>query len=110
MEPDADAADWEQTSLWDRANNIPETSPLADPGGREAAKFGAATSGHVYLFRPDGRILFSGGITPVRGHGGDCAGIDQLQRLLNETGTTSVPTPVFGCPLRDLGSKVVEGQ
>jgi hypothetical protein len=72
---------------------------LDDEGGDQARIFGAATSGHVLLYRADGCLLFSGGITDSRGHAGASVGFGSIVSLL--TGDTPAQTapPVFGCPL-----------
>lgn len=92
--------DWCKTDLWASAAVLPGVTVRTDPGGIEAARFGAETSGHCILFAPDGRRLFVGGITPFRGHEGDNAGRTALISLLTR-GTQEVETtPVFGCALR----------
>jgi hypothetical protein len=70
-----------------------------DEAGREAARFGATTSGHVLLYDRGGRLRFSGGITASRGHVGDNAGRAALLGLLIHGETERERTPVFGCPL-----------
>jgi hypothetical protein len=86
-EIEADLSDWPRLTIW------------LDPGGEEARRFGVATSGHVLLYDPGGRRLFSGGITPARGHRGDNRGRDTvLERILGMAGDPT-ESPVFGCPL-----------
>jgi hypothetical protein len=71
-----------------------------DPGGEEAAKFGARTSGLVALYAQDGRLLFRGGITGARGHEGDNVGRQALLDLIQRNSSLFPrQTPVFGCPL-----------
>jgi hypothetical protein len=91
---------WEQGELWHLAERIPGVTVLSDPGGAEAKRFGAATSGHVVLYGADGRLRFSGGITVARGHVGDSAGREALEHVLNEGGAGG-DTPVYGCALED---------
>jgi hypothetical protein len=77
-----------------------------DPGGREAVRFGVETSGHVLLFDPSGRRLFSGGITISRGHRGDNPGLDRLIEAVEGSSVGSGSSPVFGCPvLRPLADR-----
>ncbi len=92
-------AGWERTDLWTSAEAIPGVTVAADPGGVEAARFGAATSGQALLFDPAGRLLFGGGLTPGRGHAGDCGGTDAVLAIVRGDRPTAAPTPVFGCPL-----------
>jgi len=71
---------------------------LRDEDGAEAARFGAATSGTVALYR-DGKLLFNGGITPARGHEGDSFGKERLVSLLTTGKADRNDAPVFGCSL-----------
>ena len=83
-----------------RARAIPGVSVVDDPGGRESALFGVTTSGHVLLYDSAGTLLFSGGITPARGHEGDSAGGAALAQLLGGASTaTPAASPVFGCSI-----------
>ncbi len=91
---------WAQTDLWRSAAAIPDVRVLADEGGREAARFGAETSGQTLLFDGAGRLLFHGGITASRGHAGDNAGSDAVLAQLIGT-TARQTTQVFGCPIRE---------
>ncbi len=108
---------WALTDQWRSASHIPGVRVVNDPDGREARRFGASTSGQALLYGADGRLEFSGGITPGRGHAGDNAGRDAiLLAVLGDPGGATVPasaptplfgksalgltsTPVFGCPL-----------
>jgi hypothetical protein len=76
-------------------------SVAADDEGREHARFGVETSGHVLLYDAAGKLMFSGGITPSRGHSGDNTGRDAVVRLLRHGGVERTKTPVFGCSLKD---------
>ena len=90
--------EWTRSSSWSRAQRIPRVRVVADPLGGEAALFGAATSGQACLYAPEGTLLFSGGLTPARGHEGDSLGGAALQSLI--LGVAAPPAaPVFGCPL-----------
>src|SRR5689334_21150915 len=74
---------WEQTDLWRRAASIPGVRVWRDDDGVEATRFGAATSGQVIIYDAGGALIFSGGITPSRGHEGDNAGRDAVIALLD---------------------------
>ena len=78
---------------------------VVDDDGDEMRRFGAATSGHVLFYSPDGRLIFSGGITPARGHEGESAGGSALMAL--GSGLTSMisSAPVYGCPLQNFSEK-----
>jgi hypothetical protein len=94
---------WVKSGLWQQASEIPGVRVFADPGGNTARNFGALTSGHTLLYDPQGRLVFSGGITAARGHSGDNAGRDAIVALLrgDTAGIAALParTKVFGCRL-----------
>lgn len=114
------ADDWTNTDTYTLAASIPGVTLSTDFEGSEAARFGAATSGHVVLYSPRGELLFSGGITPARNHEGDSPGRRRLlAALAAATGgaaaaSTRLDTAasgagsagnavgsVYGCPLRE---------
>ncbi len=99
--PESQPAGWEKTDLWTTAAALPGVQVQSDPGGREAARFGAQTSGQCFLFAASGQQLFAGGITSARGHEGSNAGSNALISLLRYGAKhkQAVGTPVFGCPL-----------
>jgi len=92
---------WEATDLWRSAAAIPGVAVVDDLDGIEAHRFGALTSGQVLLYDAAGRLRFSGGITPARGHAGDSAGRSAIVALLERASSAPVETPVFGCSLLD---------
>jgi hypothetical protein len=70
-----------------------------DNDGELARRFGVRTSGHVLLYDPEGRLLYSGGITPARGHRGDNYGRTAvLAEVLGEPSERR-SGPAFGCAL-----------
>jgi hypothetical protein len=93
---------WERSPLWRQAAALPGVTVLRDDDGREAARFGAITSGQVVFYDAGGTLRFSGGITGARGHAGDNAGRRSLVALLNEKGPVVDHTNVFGCSLVGL--------
>ena len=97
--PEGSGADWDDTSLRRSAAAIPGVTVLSDTDGVEASRFGAETSGHTLLFAPDGRLLFSGGITLSRGHAGDNAGAAAIVSLVHSHKAEHSTTFVFGCSL-----------
>jgi len=101
---------WEESDTWQQATSIPSLQVHVDPDGIEAAHFGAATSGQVTLYSPDGRLLFSGGITPARGHTGDSRGQQAIAALLTDRPSTSSDTAVFGCPLQEPEASSTRGE
>jgi hypothetical protein len=99
LKPSSMPDGWEQTDLWKTAAALPDTIVVRDEDGREAERFGAATSGQTMLYDAQGALLFSGGITGARGHAGDNAGRSSLVALLNRRPNTHASTNVFGCSL-----------
>lgn len=101
LRPSGVDAGWTRTAAWTRATELPGFTPVEDPDGAEARLFGATTSGHVFLYGPDGRLRFSGGITAGRGVEGRNSGMDAILEVLENQAPTYPRTPVFGCPLAD---------
>lgn len=107
MHADGEDKNWSRTDSVERARAIPGVEIAFDEGGREAARFGVTTSGHVVLYDRDGRLSFSGGITPARNHEGDSPGRRQLVAALsrdaaNGNAALSLANgPVFGCALAE---------
>jgi len=93
--------DWERTSLWSQAEQIPGVAVRSDDDGALSRRFGAETSGHVVLYDAGGRLLFSGGITRARGHQGESTARRALSALLTGSAADGAQSaPVFGCPLQ----------
>jgi hypothetical protein len=100
--PREGGSDWRNSGSWRSAEEIPGVRVLADEDGRERARFGVETSGHVLLYVA-GKLAFSGGITRSRGHSGDNAGRQAIVDLLRQ-GSAAIPgSSVFGCPLCNQG-------
>lgn len=112
LRPSDASDDFSRSDSWTLAASIPGVRVLGDQDGREAALFGANTSGHVVLYSATGQLLFTGGITPARGHVGNSPQMDRLIELLeSETGrqpatglltnSSNQPGAVYGCPLEE---------
>jgi hypothetical protein len=97
IQPKGVAPDWTETSLRKSVEAIPGVEVQLDPDGAEAHRFGAESSGYLVLYSPEGKLLFSGGITAARGHAGDNAGENAVVALLNGQNTELKRTDVFGC-------------
>ena len=101
----ASDSDWKRGDLWSQAAAIKGATVAWDPGGQEANRFAARTSGFIALYNRQGIAQFQGGITGARGHMGDNYGTQQLARVLR-FGRPEMKRPlVFGCSL--LGSNLV---
>lgn len=83
---------------WDDAGRIAGAVRIVDDG-REAARFGAVTSGYTVVYDRDGLRRFAGGITGSRGHVGDNVGRDAVRRIVAGLDTPLRSHPVFGCAL-----------
>lgn len=99
---------WEQTGLWSAAAALPRVTVVLDEDGLEARRFGVATSGCTLLYDGRGRLVFSGGITPGRGHAGPSAGSEAIVRWFESAGDPTAAAPVFGCPLLDRADETSE--
>lgn len=98
--PTSPPAEWDPQAAKALQEQLPEARHLADPDGALATRLGAATSGHVFVFAPDGALRFSGGITAGRGHAGDNAAARAFGKSLTSQPADSAHRAVFGCPLR----------
>ncbi len=101
IKPPGTSEDWTRTDLWREAGALPGVTSVLDDGSVQAARFGATTSGQVLLYGADGRLMFSGGITPARGDSGDNAGRESIVSLLRSRSNATNESPVYGCPLFD---------
>jgi len=102
LRPAGTPAGWEETDTWRAARGIPGVAVWKDEGGAEAARFDARTSGQVLLYDRAGRLVFSGGITPIRGHLGDSAGQERIVSLVTTGRAGAATSRVFGCALGPL--------
>ena len=99
VKPAGVAEQWEQGPIQRAAEAIPGVGLLTDPGGVEAARFGAVRSGAALLYDAQGQLRFAGGITLSRGHRGDNPGMLAVVDWLQGRRQTCPGTEVFGCPL-----------
>jgi hypothetical protein len=92
---------WQKTDLWDSASRIPGVAVIDDTDGVEATRFGAVASGQTLLYSAQGKLLFSGGIVPFRGHAGDNPGRSAIISLVSTGSPALSQTSVYGCSLHD---------
>jgi hypothetical protein len=92
-------ADWLDSKLWRQANAMPNVTVRVDQDDRDAAAFGASTSGQVMVYDTAGKIQFSGGITDGRGHEGDNPGYLAILALVRDGKSPIASTPTYGCSL-----------
>ncbi len=98
---DDPGGDVTSAATWAMAARLPGARRVRDPGGVEARRFGAATSGLVLLFDAEGALRFRGGVTSARGHEGESAGAVALGAALRGDGGGAAWARVFGCGLLD---------
>jgi hypothetical protein len=99
LSPRGVAPEWVESELWNTAAAIPGVRVRRDADGRDAAHFGAVTSGQALLYGRHGQLLYNGGMTASRGHEGDNAGSDSLAALILDQPVQRSTAPVFGCAL-----------
>jgi hypothetical protein len=82
--------------------HVPGVRIVFDPGGKEAERFGAITSGTLLVYDRQGQEIFRGGITGRRGGEEDNPGLRQFIQALTEDQRNGTPsrTSVFGCSLK----------
>ena len=86
--------------LRESLRQLPGVHIHEDPSGQEADRFGAKTSGAVFVYSPSAELLYSGGITASRGHEGDSVGKTAVFNAILEGRKSPATQPVFGCELR----------
>lgn len=105
FEPLTAPDNWYGGDLYDLALEHPEHLQIVpDPGGAEAARFGATASGTCLIFDEQQQLTFHGGVTISRGHRGPNAGWKALEVQLQRPSTPTVVYPVFGCSLTSTSS------
>ena len=97
--PASAADEWTQSPNALLAAQVSKAGMYKDIDGKFCRLLGASTSGTVLVFNPAGVNLFTGGITPSRGHEGDNLGLDALRQLLCGEPLGVRSTPVFGCSI-----------
>ncbi len=105
VRPPGVGVDWERSALRGLATSLADVVVFDDHAAVEARRFGAATSGATLLYDAAGRLVFSGGLTAVRGHEGESAGQEQIISLVRTGRAEQRETPVFGCRLGDRGAR-----
>ena len=110
VSPEGADSTWSRGDLWNEAAAIPGVSVVEDHDGMEADRFGVAVSGHVLLYDARGRLSFSGGITPARGHSGDSTGRAAVLALLEGRSPSHSRSFVFGCSLLGAADRAHGGR
>jgi hypothetical protein len=89
----------ESTPLWKSAAQIPGVKAVIDKDGAMTRRFGAETSGQVFLYDPAGVLRFSGGLTASRGHEGDNDGLTAVEAIVRSRNSPVISTPVQSTPV-----------
>lgn len=104
LQPKGFSENWTKSAFWKRIDEMPRTHCIIDPSGATASLFHAETSGQVALYSQAGELLFEGGLTAARGHGGDNIGVDSIVAIASHQSPATRHTNVFGCSLIDRTS------
>ncbi|MDR3612449.1 MAG: hypothetical protein P4L53_02720 [Candidatus Obscuribacterales bacterium] len=99
LKPTGCSEKFAKSDLFEQTSKINGVHALVDEDGREAGIFGSKTSGQMMIYNPEGRLVFSGGITSSRGHFGDNLGLDTALQSIGKKRNTFECTDVYGCPL-----------
>lgn len=97
--PGSESSSWIDSPTTELLRKVPGVQVYLDRQGETCRNLGVRTSGHVLLYAANGQLLFSGGITPSRGHEGDCLALSSLLRKLAGEDQFESHWPVFGCPI-----------
>jgi hypothetical protein len=101
FKPKSKSEGWAKERLWSRVAAIPGVTPHLDEDGQNAERFGARTSGQVFLYDRSGKLAFQGGITPERGHMGDSVGREAILAFIESGIVPTSQSSVFGCSIRN---------
>jgi hypothetical protein len=96
------ACDRLSDEITESVRSLPRIRLVEDDDRLESARFGVHTSGHVLFYDAAGKLRFSGGVTPSRGHEGSNSGTDALAVLFQGRQANVGQAPVFGCRLPSL--------
>lgn len=98
-QPAQAGAEWQTSPLVDAVREIPGAEVVWDREGNLAKLFAATTSGQVQLYDPQGKCLFNGGVTRLRGHKGESAASRLLHTALQGNQPAMIRSPIYGCDL-----------
>lgn len=94
---DQQSTDWSKTDLWEKFSSLPDVEMVIDSKSRETKIYQVTTSGHAFLYDEKLRLVFSGGLTPSRGHEGQTNGQIFVKSWLKNRSSQSFIEKVFGC-------------
>ena len=98
--PTKEADSWIESEITDSLRQIPNIVIRIDRGGSSAQSFEIVTSGHCLVYNETGHLIFSGGLTPLRGHQGQSRSGEYFVESVNSrVEKTNLNWPVFGCKI-----------
>ncbi|CAD73292.1 MAG TPA: RedB [Rhodopirellula baltica] len=96
--PSGETDHWIESETTDKLRSFGNVSIVADHNAKACRQFDVATSGHVLVYN-DSKLSFSGGITPSRGHEGNCDSGVAFLHSVNGESEDRREWPVFGCAI-----------
>lgn len=97
--PGTEHDSWIESSLTATLRNVDQSQVVIDRDGKYCMNFGVCTSGHAVVYDDTGRLIFSGGVTPGRGHEGHSRAASDLLNKINGLSGEVSHWPVYGCPI-----------
>lgn len=96
--PDEKSDDWVRSGLIQSLESMGSRIRI-DRDAQLARELGVHCSGHLLFYSANGKLKFSGGITPSRGHEGTSRCGAEFKKALNQLPISRVCWPVYGCSL-----------
>lgn len=103
--PQDEPVTWIESPTTKLLRGIPNITIIPDREAIACQAFGLSTSGHMLVYDEAQRLIFSGGITPGRGHEGDCQSSFDLRQKINGEKSTLNYWPVYGCSIVESEEK-----
>ncbi|MCC9601701.1 hypothetical protein LOC67_14170 [Stieleria sp. JC731] len=100
-QPDNAPSNWLKKRSTETLNRITSTKVIIDTNGKIAGSLGVKTSGHCIVYSKARGVIFSGGLTPLRGHEGTGPSLTQFTHCINDQDEPFTEWPVFGCSIAD---------
>lgn len=97
--PSKEAESWVESATTGKLRTLGNVTVIADRDAEVCRRFDVSTSGHVLVYNKNGELKFSGGITPSRGHEGDCASGTAFLATVNGNSDAKESCPVYGCAI-----------
>ncbi|QDU31204.1 hypothetical protein ETAA8_63570 [Anatilimnocola aggregata] len=108
--PAIDDEAWTNSDLVRQANRMIGVQVKWDAGQHLTNQLGVRTSGHALLYDATGQLIYSGGVTSLRGHAGWSSGHTAILAGNRGQHGPLISAPVFGCSLRCAPTAPAESQ